>query len=142
MTLTTITTVLGLAASCAVAWMLGGREGTGVLAGFLAGAFIAGVALIAQHRLAVRRSELLAASVMASFLIKAFAMLVLTLTVRYVAPLAEIADARTFLFGYAGATLLVLAPATLDTLRALQTRRALDTRRKTSSASVGEARPT
>lgn len=136
MTLTTITTLLGLAASCAVAWTLGGREGTGALAGFLAGATVAGAALLAQRRLAVRAPNLIAASIMASFLIKAFAMLALTLTVRYYAPLAEIADARAFLFGFGGATLLVLAPATLDTLRAL------DTRRKTSGADVGEARPT
>lgn len=135
MTLTTLTTLVGLAISCVCAWALGGREGTGVLAGYLAGSFVAGVALLAQRRLAASRPELFTASVMASFLIKAFAMLVLTLAVRFVAPLAAIAHAPAFLFGFAGATLLVLGPATFETLRAL------DSRRKTSAASVGEARP-
>lgn len=135
MTLTTITTLLGLAVSGAVAWTLGGRAGTGAIAGYLAGAFVAGLALLLQRRLAATRPELLAASVLASFLIKAFAMLALTLAVRFVAPLAEIADAPAFLFGFAGATLLVLAPATLETLRTF------DSRRKSSVATVGEARP-
>ncbi len=136
MTLTTITTLVGLAASSAIAWLLGGRMGTGVFAGYLAGAFVAGLALLAQRRLSAMRPELLPASVMAGFLIKAFAMLVLVLVVRYVAPLAAVADARGFLFGFGGSTLLVLGPATLDTLRAL------DTRRNASVAGVGEARPT
>jgi len=134
-TLTTATTLFGLAVAGAVAWALGGRVGTGALAGYSAGAFVAGLALVLQRRLATSRPELLVACVMASFLIKAFAMLVLTLAVRFVAPLAEIADAPAFLFGFAGATLLVLAPATLDTLRTF------DSRRKLSGATVGEARP-
>lgn len=135
MTLTTIATLVGLAASAAIGWSYGGRMGTGVISGYLAGAFVAGLALIAQRRLAAMRPELLSASVMASFLIKAFAMLLLVLAVRYVAPLAEVADARGFLFGFGGATLLVLGPATFETLRTL------DARRNAPVARVGEARP-
>ena len=134
MTLTTITTLIGLAISGALAWTLGGRVGTGALAGYLAGAFVAGLALLAQRRLANARPELIAASVMAGFLIKAFAMLALTLTVRYVPALADRLDAVAFLLGFAGAALLILGPATFETLRTL------DARRKISVASVGEAR--
>lgn len=136
MTLTTTTTLVGLAAACASAWALGGRLGTGAVAGYLAGACVAGLALLAQRRLAASaRPQMLAPSVMLGFLLKAFALLTLTLAVRYVAPLAQIADARSFLFGCGGAILLVLAPATLETLRAL------GPRRKPSGATVGEARP-
>lgn len=134
MTLTTKTTIAGLVAAGAVAWTLGGREGAGALAGFLAGAFVAGLALLVQRRLARARSEMLAASVMASFLLKAFAMLGLTLAVRYVPALSASFDAVAFLFGFAGATLLVLGPATFDTLRTLDSRR-------DPAAGVGEARP-
>ncbi len=134
MTLTTITTLIGFAIAGAVAWTLGGRTGTGALAGYLAGAFIAGLAVLAQRRLSRARPELIAASVMAGFLIKAFAMLALTLTVRYVPVLAERLDAVAFLLGFAGAALLILGPATYETLRGI------DTRRKITVAHVGEAR--
>jgi hypothetical protein len=119
MTLTTKTTLVGLIVALATAFALGGREGAGALAGFLSGATVAGMALLVQRRLVRTRSELLAASVLASFLIKAFAMLVSTLAVRFVPALAGAFDAVAFLFGFAGAALLVLLPATLDTLRAI-----------------------
>lgn len=135
MTLTTKTTLVGLTAALAVGFGLGGREGAGALAGFLTGAFTAGLALLMQRRLARTRPELLVASVMASFLIKAFAMLASTLCVHYVPALAQAFDAVAFLFGFAGATLLVLGPATFDTLRTL------GSARKKTVASVGEARP-
>ncbi len=135
MTLTTKTTLIGLAAALAVAFGLGGREGAGALAGFLTGASISGLALLLQRRLARTRPELLVPSVMASFLIKAFAMLASTLCVNYVPALRDAFDAVAFLFGFAGATLLVLGPATFDTLRSL------DSGRKNTVSSVGEARP-
>lgn len=136
MTLTTKTTLAGLVAAAAIGWTLGGRAGAGTLAGFLAGATVAGFALAAQRRLARRGPQMLAASVLAGFVLKAFAMLGLTLTVRYVEPLHALLDAPAFLFGFAGATLLVLGPATVDTLRAL------DSRRNDPQARLGEARPT
>ncbi|MBL8862373.1 MAG: hypothetical protein JNK02_10220 [Planctomycetes bacterium] len=119
MTLTTKTTVAGLAVALAAAFVLGGRQGSGALAGFLAGAFTAGLALVVQRRLARTRPELLAASVLAGFLLKACAMLATTLAVRFVPVLADAFDAVAFLFGFAGAALLVLGPATLETLRGL-----------------------
>jgi hypothetical protein len=133
-TLTSITTVAGLALSCVAAFALGGRSGTGALSGYLAGAFFAGLALVAQRAISRTRPELLVASVMASFLVKAFAMLATTLAVRYVPALAERVDAVAFLFGFAGAALLILGPATFETLRAL------GSRRTTSVANVREIR--
>jgi hypothetical protein len=124
MNVTTATTLSGLAASAAMAWSLGGREGTGVLAGYLGGAFAAGVAMLLQRAAARRRPHLLLHAVLGGFLLKAVAMLVLTLAVRFVEPLANAADARWFLYGFAGATLLVLVPATFETLRTVDPARA------------------
>jgi hypothetical protein len=116
---TTATTLAGLAASAATAWSVGGREGTGVLSGYLAGAFVSGVAMLLQRAAAQRRPHLLLHAVLGGFLLKAVAMLVLTLAVRFVEPLSGAADARWFLGGFAGAALLVLVPATLETLRTI-----------------------
>jgi hypothetical protein len=55
MSLTTTTTLALLALAAGVAWYLGGREGTGVLAGFLAGASIAGLSLALQRRIATEK---------------------------------------------------------------------------------------
>jgi hypothetical protein len=133
MTLTTKTTLGGLAVVLVIGYALGGRAGAGAVAGYLAGATAAGAALALQRRVVRARPELLAAGVLASFLIKACALLAATLAVAYVPALARPFDAVAFLFGFGGAALLVLLPATLDTLRALDGAR--------SAERVGEARP-
>ncbi len=134
MNLTTLTTLAGLCAAVLTAWALGGSTGSGALAGYLAGATVAGLAMIVQRRAARRRPGLVIHAVLGGFLLKACAMLALTLLVRFVEPFAGALDAVAFLLGFAGAALLVLAPATWETLRTL------DPARSTPVGAAREAR--
>jgi len=123
MTLTSITTLAGFALAAAIGWSLGGTQATGVLAGFCAGASIAGLCLVLQRKAAQHRPQLLLQAVLAGFLIKAFSLLALTLLVRLYTPLAEVCDALSFLLAFAGTAIAILVPATLDTLRLVEARR-------------------
>ena len=123
MNLTSITTLAGLALAAVIGWGLGGTQGTGVLAGFCAGASVAGLCLVLQRKAAQQRPQLLLQAVLAGFLIKAFALLSLTLLVRLYTPLAEVCDALSFLLSFAATAILILVPATLDTLRLIEARR-------------------
>jgi hypothetical protein len=123
MTLTSITTLAGLALAAALGWSLGGPQGTGVLAGFCAGASVAGLCLVLQRKAALHRPQLLLQAVLAGFLIKAFALLSLTLLVRLYTPLSEVCDALSFLLAFAATAIAILVPATLDTLRLVEARR-------------------
>ena len=123
MNLTSITTLAGLALALGIGWSLGGSQGTGVVAGFCAGASVAGLCLLLQRRTALHRPQFLVQAVLAGFLIKAFALLVLTLLVRYYPPLAEVCDALSFLLAFAATALAILVPATLDTLRLVEGRK-------------------
>ena len=123
MSLTTTTTLTLLALAAGVAWYLGGREGTGVLAGFLAGAAVAGVSLGLTRKIARERPRFLIHAVFAGFLLKAFALLVSVLVVAYVPAISRVCDPVMFLIAFAGAALLILMPATLDTLRIVTTKR-------------------
>lgn len=125
MTLTSITTLAGLALAAGIGWSLGGSRGTGVWTGYCAGASIAGAALLLQRWTAQHRPQFLLQAVLAGFLIKAFALLALTLLVRFCAPIAAVCDALSFLLACAATAILILVPATLDTLRLLETRRAV-----------------
>lgn len=129
MNLTSITTLAGLALAVGIGWSLGGSQGTGVLAGFCAGASVAGLCLLLQRKAALHRPQLLLQAVLAGFLIKAFALLVLTLLVRYYAPLAAVCDALSFLLAFAGSALVILVPATLDTLRLVEGRKTAEATR-------------
>jgi hypothetical protein len=124
MNLTTATTLVLLALAAGLAWYLGGREGTGVISGFLAGAAISGLSLELQRRVARERPQFLVHAVFAGFLLKACAVLGLTLTVALVPPLAAICDPVAFLVAFAAAALAILTPATLDTLRLVTPARA------------------
>lgn len=117
MTLTTQTTLALTALAAGVAWYVGGPLGLGVLAGFLAGASAAGVVLHVQRRVALTRPAYVLHAVMGGFLFKAAAMLVLTLIVRYVPAIEAQCDPRSFLLAFAAATIGILGPATIDTLK-------------------------
>jgi hypothetical protein len=117
MTLTSITTLAGLALAAALGWTLGGSAGTGVLAGFCAGASVAGACVLLQRKAALHRPQLLLQAVLAGFLIKAFALLGLTLLVRFCTPIAAVCDTLSFLLAFAATAIAILVPATLDTLR-------------------------
>jgi hypothetical protein len=124
MNLTTTTTLALLALAAGAAWYLGGREGTGVLAGFLAGASVAGLSLALQRHIARERPRVVIHALFAGFLLKAFVMLGATLIVAFVPPISRACDPVMFLIAFAGAALLILLPATLDTLRIVAPRRA------------------
>jgi hypothetical protein len=125
MTLTSITTLAGLALAGALGWTLGGSAGTGIVAGFCAGASVAGLCVLLQRKAAAQRPQLLLQAVLAGFLIKAFALLTLTLLVRFWPPLAAVCDALSFLLAFAATAIAILVPATLDTLRLLHAREGL-----------------
>jgi len=117
MSLTTATTLCLFALCVALAWWLSGREGAGVLGGFLCGAAIAGATLGLQRKIALERPRFLVHAVFAGFLIKAFALLALTLLVALVPAISANVHPVAFLVAFAGTALLILLPATLDTLK-------------------------
>jgi len=123
MTLTSITTLAGLALAIGIGWSLGGSQGTGVLAGFCSGASVAGLCLLLQRKAALHRPQFLLQAVLAGFLIKAFALLSLTLLVRLYAPLTGVCDPLSFLLSFAATAIAILVPVTLDTLRLVEARR-------------------
>jgi hypothetical protein len=123
MSLTSITTLAGLALAAGIGWSLGGSTGTGVLAGFCAGASVAGLCLFLQRKTALHKPQYLVQAVLAGFLIKAFALLGLTLLVRFYQPLAQVCDALSFLLAFAASAIAILVPATLDTLRLVEARK-------------------
>jgi len=119
MNLTTRTTLLLLALATGLAWYLGGRVGVGLMSGFLAGASIAGLSLALQRRIARERPRFVLHAAFAGFLLKAFALLAMTLVVALVPSIAAVCDAVAFLITFASAALAILLPATLDTLKTL-----------------------
>ena len=116
MSLTTLTTLTLFALAAGLGWMLGGASGTGVFAGFLAGACVAGVSLAVQRKIARDHPRYVLQSVLGGFLFKACLMLVLTLTVHYVDALAAVCSAFTFLLAFAATTLAILVPGTHELL--------------------------
>jgi hypothetical protein len=125
MSLTTRTTLVLFALGAGIAWLFGGREGAGVMAGFLCGAAIAGITLAVQRKIALERPRFLLHAVFAGFLIKAFAVLSLTLLVAFVPGVNAAVHPVAFLLAFAATAILILLPATLDTLRLLSPTRAV-----------------
>jgi hypothetical protein len=124
MSLTTLTTLVLLALAAGLAWFLGGRDGVGVMSGFLCGAAIAGVSLGLQRKIALERPRFLVHAVFAGFLLKAFALLGLTLLVALVPAIAAACNPVAFLLAFAAAALLILLPATFDMLKLVSPARA------------------
>jgi hypothetical protein len=128
MSSTTQITLLGTSAAAAAAWFAAGPVGAGILAGFLAGAATAGAAALLQHRLARLAPRWIFHALLASLLFKAGMLVCAGLLLHYVPALARAFDLRAFLLAFAAAVLLLLAPATLDTLRELKLSRKADPR--------------
>jgi hypothetical protein len=68
-------------------------------------------------KIARERPQFLIHAVLGGFLLKAFAMLVTTLAIRFVPALDEAFDAVGYLIAFAVTAIGILVPATLDTLR-------------------------
>ena len=122
MTLTTQTTLALTALAAGAGWYVGGPVGVGIVAGFLAGASIAGLSLALQRWVAREKPQFLLQAVLGGFMVKAFAMLALTLIVHYVPALSAVCSSVSFLVAFAIAVIAILLPATIDTLRLVAVR--------------------
>ena len=124
MNTTLIATLAGLGVAAFVANDVGGVEATGVLSGYLFGASLGllGVSL-QRHVISTRPEHALNAQLIA-FLFKLAGALVGTLCLRYIGPVGEVADWRTFLLAYASAVLVTLLFGALDSSRFLKRRSA------------------
>ena len=120
MSLTTPTTLVLAAGAAALAWLLPGTAGWGVATGFLAGAIVAGGVLSVQKRIASRHPKFVLHAVLGGFLVKVVVLMATTLLVRYVPALEERCDPRAYLLAFAVTAVVVLGPATIDTLRLVE----------------------
>ncbi|HEV8114028.1 MAG TPA: hypothetical protein VGR31_14740 [Planctomycetota bacterium] len=124
MTLTTLSTLAGLGAALWIAAALGGAQGVGVLAGFLAGAAVTG-ACVARQRTVLRALPGRALrSMVEGFLVKLGAVVAAVLLFVVFPRIRETADVRSFFLAFAGAVLLVLFCGTIDNARLLRAERA------------------
>jgi len=124
MNLTTLTTTLGLAAAASLALALSGSTGTGLMAGYLAGAAVTGACLLRQRRILHRAPRRALQSMVEGFLAKLGAVVALTAVILFVPGLRERCDLASFLLAFAAAALLVLFPGTIENARVLRERRA------------------
>jgi len=124
MSRTSLGTLVGLALAALVAAGLGGRVGTGVVAGYLLGASIGLVGFLWQRSLVAEPRKVLYASVF-SFLLKLLGLAAGTLALRFVAALGNLADWRAFLFTYAVAAYLSLVGGALENRLAIRQETAL-----------------
>ena len=112
-----VVVLAALAVALACAARFGGALGGGVLAGYLLGAGLAGLSVLYQmHLLATRPERAMAGSVI-GFLVLLLALLLGGLSFRYIAPVAERADWRSFLITFALAGVLVLLLGTFEAVR-------------------------
>jgi hypothetical protein len=124
MTLTTLTTSIGLAAAVALAAWLGGAPGSGVLAGFCVGAAVTGWGVLRQRRVLRSYPQHAMRTMVEGFLAKLALVAVAAVLFVLVPALRQAADWRSFLLAFAAAVLLVLLPGTFDNARILKERRA------------------
>jgi hypothetical protein len=117
---TVLVTLAALALSCAAAWRLGGTLGTGVLAGFLCGASVAGLGAAWQMHVIRTRPERVLWATAQSFLFKLFAVLAFALVFRFVDGASERVDWRSFLVTFAAAVFVVMILGAFDNARALK----------------------
>lgn len=99
-----------------------GALGMGIVTGFLAGAGVALSSAVLQKRIAARRPALLVHVLGGGFLIKIFALLALTLCVRFIAPLGAGIEWRAFMLAFAAAVLGLLPCTAWELLRLTQDR--------------------
>jgi hypothetical protein len=124
MTLTTLSTLAGLAAALSLAAWLGGAQGTGVLTGFLAGSTVTGACLMRQRKVLLARPDRALRSMIEGFLVKLGAVVAVVIAFAAFPALREIADLRSFFLAFAGSMLLLLFTGTFDNAQLLRERRA------------------
>ena len=126
---------LGLLAAALVAWRLGGREGAGIVSGYLLGAGFTGLGVLYQRHVILTSPERSMQAFTVSFLAKLVALLIGALSFRYIEAAAARADWRSFLLAFAAAVSVILPLGLIDVLQALRRRGA-----PTNMAARGEAR--
>jgi hypothetical protein len=109
--------LLGAALAALVGWRLGGSAGAGIALGYLYGATLCALGLAWQIHWLRRRPARALRALAESMLVKLFALLGAALAIRYLAPVAERVDWRSFLIAFAAAVALVLVPGSLDLSR-------------------------
>ncbi len=122
MTPTTLGTLILLPAGAAVAWVLGGRAGTGVLSGVLLGAAIALSSAAYQRYAAHARPALVLPAFALSFLVKLAALVGFAVLFRYVDFAQARVDWRHFAGSFALASVVLLFISAPEAARALKTR--------------------
>lgn len=120
MTRTLVAILVGFALAALAASALEPRPRAGVLTGYLLGASVASAGTSWQRRALRRRPERVTAVMALSFLAKLAVILVSALAVRYVEPLARVADWKSFLVAFAGGAYLCLMAGVLDNARLLR----------------------
>jgi hypothetical protein len=123
MTLTTVVTLLGIAALAAVAWMLGGALGTGVLAGGLLAASATAFGLAWQRHVVRTDPGRAMGAMVVAFLIKLAALGLGAAGLRYIEPASARADWQGFVLAFVAVAVVVLIPGTFDNARLLRERR-------------------
>ena len=119
----TVATLVGAAAAGLVAFSLGGREGTGVMAGYLLGASLSGFGAAWQLHLLRRGSDKVFVATVSVFLLKLAVILAAALALRYLEPVARVAEWRSFLVAFAaGGSWWSSRASSVDTLRMLKQR--------------------
>lgn len=110
MKLLTLGSLLGCLVAALIGWRLGGREGAGVVSGFLLAASLGTASAQLQRLVARTRPEKVMAVHTITFLLKLGAALVFTLIFRFIEQAGSVIDWRAFLvtFGATSAVYLVL----------------------------------
>lgn len=120
MSRTSIGTLIGLGLALAAASQLEGTMSTGVIAGYLFGASI-GLCSVAWQQHVIRfHPERAMAAQMQGFLMKLGALALSAVCVRFLEPVARVADWKSFILAYVVATVLALILGSLDNARALR----------------------
>ena len=117
MTRTSVASLLAIAVAGIVAQKLGGRVGTGVLLGALAGTGMCGLGLLHQRHVLRHRPQQSMQAMMVSFLAKLVVLTLGALAFRFLEPVSVRADWQGFLVAYAGVIALVLPVGTIDLAR-------------------------
>src|SRR5262249_14350415 len=124
MNLTTLTTSLGLVAAASLAALLRGAPGTGVLAGYVAGAAGASALRLRQRRELSGAPPRALQTMVEGFLAKLAAIVALTAAILLVPGLRARCDLASCLLAFGAAVLIVLLPGTFENARILRERRA------------------
>jgi hypothetical protein len=120
MNLTNLSTLLGLAGAALVAYRLGDAHGTGVIAGYLAGASLSLALVSRQRRVLATRPQRALQTMVEGFLAKLAAVVLATLAILLVPALRQGCDLASFLLAFGAAAVIALLAGTWANARVLR----------------------